>query len=186
MTYQLPATNATLAFGETEWEPEWISSEDAYTADQLREEVAKAELRGREKAAQDILNGSFLHHQALREAFDKKYPQWAAELEMDAAGSISPLDSITARRSFRVWDEAWKACVNEIRNDPLYRTLVILDSMTQVTSEPMFNPGTRCNSCTIKHLQRCSQKKWLQCLGERSERMSMHKGPLGEINISKT
>ena len=35
--YKLPDTNATLAFGGTQWEPEWVSSEDAYTADQMQQ-----------------------------------------------------------------------------------------------------------------------------------------------------
>ena len=38
--YKLPDTNATLAFGGTQWEPEWVSSEDAYTADQMQQAYA--------------------------------------------------------------------------------------------------------------------------------------------------
>ena len=74
-----------------------------------------------------------------RQAFDKKYPQWAAELEMDEAGSISSLDSITARHSFRVWDEAWKQCANT-----MYGVLQESFKPPMYAPKTVFKPGILC------------------------------------------
>jgi hypothetical protein len=44
----------------------------SFSRDLLVQEIAKAEKRGREKAAQDILNGSFLHDQSPAKLFAKE------------------------------------------------------------------------------------------------------------------
>ena len=49
--YQLPETSATLAFGGSEWESEWISSEDAYSAEQMQQAYAA----GRESMRQECV-----------------------------------------------------------------------------------------------------------------------------------
>jgi hypothetical protein len=46
-----------------------------------------------------------------REAFDKEFPEYAAELAMYEAGSpaVSALDTIVARRALSVWKCAYAA-----------------------------------------------------------------------------
>ena len=53
MTYQLPETSATLAFGGSEWESEWISSEDAYSAEQMQQAYADGRESMREECLQE-------------------------------------------------------------------------------------------------------------------------------------
>ena len=59
--YQLPETSATLAFGGSEWESEWISSEDAYSAEQMQQAYAA----GREAMRQECVKVCEKWHDSL-------------------------------------------------------------------------------------------------------------------------
>jgi hypothetical protein len=62
------------------------------------------------------MNQDDIIHMA-REAFDKEFPEYAAELAMYDAGSpaVSALDTIVARRALSVWKFAYAAGAAEAR-----------------------------------------------------------------------
>ena len=115
MTYQLPEPVLVKQY------PTGLVK-SFFTADQLRKEVAKAELRGREARpvclwTPDIKLSS--HGKAFSAGWDAKAEQAPTEAKLDAFCAFIGSEPVEndGGWSLEVWNAAWEACEKEKQND---------------------------------------------------------------------